>query len=124
MRFDTPLKISLTSLFVSLVLSGESLIGASVIIRSLQRGSSSNEYGYFSITIPSGKYIFEVSYIGYDSKVIEIILDQSQVLNIELTPIAEQLDEVILEVSSETVPLIVTFFNVGSCFNCAANLLG
>ena len=45
--------------------SGESLIGATIFIPKLKLGTSTNTYGWFSITIPKGKYNAEISYVGY-----------------------------------------------------------
>ncbi len=48
--------------------SGESLIGATVIIKDLNTGVQSNEYGFYSITLPSGTYVVTVNFIGYKSQ--------------------------------------------------------
>jgi hypothetical protein len=46
--------------------TGETLIGASVKISGTsQLGTSTNNYGFYSINLPAGQYKFEVSYIGY-----------------------------------------------------------
>ena len=47
--------------------SGEVLIGANVVIKELNVGCSTNNYGFFSFTVPSGLYTIEASYIGYDN---------------------------------------------------------
>ncbi|MCB0455316.1 MAG: carboxypeptidase-like regulatory domain-containing protein, partial [Aequorivita sp.] len=36
--------------------TGETLIGVNVIIPSLQTGTVTNQYGYYSITLPKGEY--------------------------------------------------------------------
>ena len=38
--------------------TGELLIGASVFVEKLKQGISSNLYGFYSLTIPNGNYIF------------------------------------------------------------------
>ena len=60
--------------YVEDVNSGESLIGANVIIKELNVGCSTNNYGFFSVTIPKGKYNILSSYIGYETKEKEITL--------------------------------------------------
>ena len=40
----------------------ETLIGVNIIIPDLQTGTISNEYGFYSITLPEGKYNIEISY--------------------------------------------------------------
>ncbi len=45
--------------------SGEALIYATIYPETLRTGVSTNEYGFFSITLPKGKYNIVFSYIGY-----------------------------------------------------------
>lgn len=45
--------------------TAEFLIGASIFIRELNEWAGTNNYGFFSVTVPPGKYTVEVSYIGY-----------------------------------------------------------
>jgi outer membrane receptor for ferrienterochelin and colicin len=47
--------------------TGEKLIGANVFVPILNSGTSSNAYGFYSLTIPEGNYDIEVSYIGYEA---------------------------------------------------------
>ncbi len=76
--------------------SGELLLGATIAIPSLKTGTISNNYGFFSITLPKGKYDFIVTYIGFEPKAFSIDLSQ----NIEW--------EVILKPSSALKELIVS----------------
>ncbi len=46
--------------------TGESLIGATVSVEELPNtGTTTNEYGFYSLSIPPGMYIFSVSYVGF-----------------------------------------------------------
>ena len=45
--------------------TGESLIGANVLIKEINIGGTTNNYGFFSLTIPKGDYTIICSYIGY-----------------------------------------------------------
>ena len=45
--------------------TGETLIGVNVIIPSLQTGTVTNQYGYYSITLPKGEYEIVYSSIGF-----------------------------------------------------------
>jgi len=75
--------------------TGESLIGAGVIVQELPgTGASTNAYGYFSITVPHGNYTIVVSYIGYKPYTQKIDLSANKMLQIKLEPNAQQLDEV------------------------------
>ncbi len=75
-------------------LSGEDLLYASVYAMEKSIGVTSNEYGYFSLSLPEGKYTLKISYIGYQTKTIEITLDKNKKQNIELKSDMQQLTEV------------------------------
>jgi hypothetical protein len=47
--------------------TGEELIGAIVQVKALKIGVATNEYGFFSITLPEGEYELEISFLGYRS---------------------------------------------------------
>lgn len=64
--------------------SGESLLGASVLIKEVGKGVQSNEYGFYSITLPQGKYTIITSYLGYNNKVDSVNLTKNYRLNSNL----------------------------------------
>jgi CarboxypepD_reg-like domain/TonB-dependent Receptor Plug Domain len=67
--------------------SSESLIGANVYSDSLKIGTSSNSYGYYSLSIPAKENIQIVfSYVGYKPQVKKLYLKTNLKLNIVLTP--------------------------------------
>lgn len=76
--------------------SNETLIGANIIIPSLQTGTTSNEYGFYSITLEKGEYEFQISYLGFKSIIKTISLDKDQTLNFKLTEDSESLDEIVI----------------------------
>ena len=76
--------------------SNETLIGANIIVHTLQTGAISNEYGFYSLTLGEGVYEFQISYLGYTSIVQTIQLDKNQTLNFELSTSSESLDEVVI----------------------------
>lgn len=45
--------------------SGETLLGATVFIKELGVGTSSNAYGFYSLSVPKGNYLVRISYLGY-----------------------------------------------------------
>ena len=77
-------------------LSGETLIGVNIIIPELQTGTTTNEYGFYSLTLPNGKYNLLVSYIGFSDIRSEINLNENIKLNFVLKENLEELEEVIL----------------------------
>ncbi len=64
--------------------SGEELIGTTIYVKALQSGTSSNVYGFYSLTIPEGIYLVRYSMIGYDAYEIEIELTNDIRHDIEL----------------------------------------
>ena len=47
--------------------NNETLIGVNVFIKELNYGTTTNEYGFYSITIPKGNYSVLVSYLGFET---------------------------------------------------------
>lgn len=71
--------------------TGESLINATVVNGT--SGSLTNEYGFYSLTVPQGQQELMVSYVGYKSEKIVLSLLADTAINFRLTP-ATELDEV------------------------------
>lgn len=95
------------------------LLGANVIIEGTEKGTISDENGFFEITNISPKsYNLSVSYVGYQSKKIFNIIIKSkgnQTLEILLVESSEELEEIILYESpfkkSAETPLSVNTFS-------------
>ncbi len=86
--------------------SGETLFGASVFILDSSIGTTTNEYGFYSITAPEGNYTLVVSYMGFDDITKEIVLNSDQNLNIDIAESSNQLGEVVLRTEdSEDISL-------------------
>ena len=64
--------------------SGETLIGATVSIKSNTKGISSNQYGFYSITLEGGKYNLVCTFVGYKSQPISLDLTMDSVMNIDM----------------------------------------
>ncbi len=47
--------------------SGEALIGTNIYVPALRAGSTTNNYGFYSLTIPAGDHLVQYSYIGYET---------------------------------------------------------
>ncbi|MCR9153053.1 MAG: TonB-dependent receptor [Bacteroidetes bacterium] len=77
--------------------SGEELIGVNVVIKELQTGTTTNNYGYYSISLPPGKYTLSIQYIGFQTIEKELSLSQDLKLNLELKENSTQLDEVVVK---------------------------
>ncbi len=65
--------------------TGEDLIGATVIVEGLSNtGAVSNNYGFYSLSLPDGNYILRFQYIGYNSQQIPVALSQNVKRDIDL----------------------------------------
>jgi hypothetical protein len=88
-------KVTLSGIIVDKK-NNETLIGVSVVVPKIKASVNTNEYGFYSITLPKGNYTIEVSYIGYQSISQEVVLDKNQKLNMSLNSAETQLDEVVI----------------------------
>ena len=59
--------------------SGEPLIGAGILTGTV--GTTANEFGFFSLSLPAAKYHFRISHLGYDQQDIVIDLQRDSTLN-------------------------------------------
>ncbi|AFM06049.1 outer membrane receptor protein [Bernardetia litoralis DSM 6794] len=76
--------------------NGEELIGATVLVEKIPgTGAVANEYGFYSLTLPTEKYRIIVSYIGFENQIFEIDLTKNITLNIEMSE-ASNLKEVVV----------------------------
>ncbi len=88
-------KISLSGI-ISDKSTNETLIGVTVIIEELKTGTTTNEYGFYSITLPKGEYTVRYTYIGFQDIVEKVNLTENIRKNISLKESDFQLDEIIV----------------------------
>lgn len=82
--------------------NGEGLIGVSVYIKELSTGNTTNTYGFYSITVPQGKYNLIYSYVGYNKIVKEIDAQTDAIsLNLEMYEEGTALNEVVISAKKE-----------------------
>jgi len=74
--------------------TGEDLIGASLFVKEIQKGVSTNTYGYYAITLEPGTYTLLVRYIGYRDLEKTITLTADTKLNLMLEAVAQQIEQV------------------------------
>jgi len=79
--------------------SGEALIAATVYIKELSIGTQTNNYGFYSVTVPQGSYTVIYSYVGYGTRTETFQLIDSRVFNAEMVN-KTALDEVEVIASS------------------------
>ena len=76
--------------------NGETLIGATVEALGMKKGNISNEYGFYSFSVPVSKdYItLRFSYLGYETQQVQVVPDKNIKLDISLHPNGTLLEEV------------------------------
>ena len=82
---NDPLKTATISGFVKDARSGESLTGAVIYPEENPAiGIATNSYGYFSLTLPTGKYSLVVQFLGYKTKKVALDLKENLQLSFEM----------------------------------------
>lgn len=64
--------------------TGEKLIGAAVFERNSQKGTYTNEYGFFSLTLPVDSVAVEVRYLGFKTMAFQLKLDKDISFNVNM----------------------------------------
>jgi len=93
-------KVTLSGI-VSDTESNETLIGVNILFPELQTGATTNEYGFYSITIPKGNYNIVISYLGFKDLSETINLNENLTKNFSLTESVESLNEVVIKENVE-----------------------
>lgn len=82
--------------------NNETLIGVNLFFPEIKAGISTNEYGFYSITLPEGTYKIQISYLGYETIEETIFLDKSTKKSFAMTESGELLQEVIITEKTAT----------------------
>lgn len=83
--------------------NGEALIGVTVYKKGSQVGTSTNAYGFYSLTLPKGMDTLMFSFIGYKTIQKAVNLQASQTINMELEEEGKELEEVVVSSEKEDV---------------------
>ena len=78
--------------------TGDNLIGTSIVIKGTTNGTTTNTEGIASFdNLQDGKYMFVISYVGYEEKEIELSFpdDNNKTIEIELEA-GQELEEVVI----------------------------
>ena len=76
--------------------NNETLIGVNVYVPALEIGTTTNEYGFYSLTLPEGEYKLEITHAGYQTVENTIVLNENIKNNLSLNENGEELQEVII----------------------------
>lgn len=65
--------------------TGESLVGANVILQNTSKGTATDVDGKFSVeNVPEGEQTFEIRYLGFETKIVEVEILPDQVVEKEI----------------------------------------
>ena len=73
--------------------TGERMVGVNVVAKEVSLGSTSNTYGFYSMTLPVSSYTLEFSFIGYETFSISVDLSKDAHYNISLKTQSLELQE-------------------------------
>jgi hypothetical protein len=76
--------------------TGEVLIGSNVYVNELKTGTTTNSYGYYSLTVPKGTYTLKYSFVGFKDLVKPVTLTNSIQRDLTLEQEAPELKEIII----------------------------
>lgn len=80
--------------------TGETLINASVTVKNSNAATSSNDYGFFSLTLPAGNYTLQVSATGMITQQVEVELKSNVQLDILLEQYVREMETVVVQSTS------------------------
>ncbi len=98
--------------YVTDKITGEVLIGATVVEQNVLKGTTTNSYGFFSLLLSPGEHTILVSYLGYTSEVININLKKNIRIDFEIETLTEELEEVTVKSDYKTNPLHMNEFSM------------
>lgn len=81
--------------YITDAVNGEPLLSATVFDTLSARGSETNNYGYYSITLPAGEVSINYSYVGYHNEEHTFLLNGDTILHIDLD-LSNMLEEVMV----------------------------
>lgn len=76
--------------------NNETLIGVNIYIPEIKSTTLTNEYGFYSVTLPKGNYTLLISHIGFNTFTQNLTLTENRKINSALVENGEQLQEVII----------------------------
>ncbi len=80
---------------------GETLIGAKVYIPELRKGTITNNYGFYSLTVPKGTYTVEFRMSGLETETREIDLSKDVRFDFEMGSKMLDIQEVVVNAKAE-----------------------
>lgn len=78
--------------------NGFPLPGATIKVEPTAKGTATNLEGIYTLYVPPGSYMVDVSYLGYKKMSFSLVLEDNQIkeLNLQLEPTSSELGEVVV----------------------------
>ncbi len=84
--------------------NGETVIGATILLKESGQAVFTDVYGRYSISSPPGKYTVLVSYVGFRSQSQPVVLNKNATMNFKIAALQEILEvEITAKADSENV---------------------
>ena len=83
--------------YVRDIANGEELIGVTIFIPQAKAGTTSNSYGFYSLTVPPGTYQVQFSFVGFRTVTLDVDLTEDMTRNIDLETEATYIQEVVVQ---------------------------
>ncbi len=93
--------------------SSEKLFGVTLVFNG-EIGTTTNAYGFYSVTLPEGEYSLEVGYLGFRTILQDITVSENEKRNFELVEETNQLDEVVVKSNRVTKAITSTEMSVAT----------
>lgn len=81
--------------------TGEPLVGVSIFVRNPMIGSTTDQFGYYALTLPKGRHELTIQSIGMKTTLRHIVLYSNGKLDIEMDEDIKPLKEVIVEADAD-----------------------
>ncbi|AOW09674.1 TonB-dependent receptor [Flavobacterium gilvum] len=92
--------------------TNETMIGVNIYIPELKTGTTTNEYGFYSLTLPQGNYTLHIEYIGFQNLEEKIELRQNIKKNYKLSGSEQQLKEIVVTANKKSTDIKSTEMSV------------
>jgi hypothetical protein len=76
--------------------NGEDLIGVTVVENGTTIGTTTNVYGFYSLTLPSGLHTITFSFIGFEPQTMNVNFNENKSIHVRLSDTNTELEEVVV----------------------------
>ena len=87
--------------YVTNAQDGETMIGVKVFIPSIQKGAITNNYGFYSLTVPKGVYFVEFRVGGQETETKELDISKDLRFDFEIGSNFQNIEEVVVDGKAE-----------------------